>query len=99
MSTRLTKAQVLHIAKLARLKISESEVDKMSKELTSILGYIEVLNEVNTDGVEPTSQVTGLASRLRDDTVRVSDAAPNALLDCSPLPIIEHQIATPHAHG
>jgi len=98
-SSSLTKTQVLHIAKLARLKLSESEVDKMSKELTSILQYVEMLNEVKTDGVEPTAQVTDLESRLRDDSVKPSAVPSAALLECSPLPKKEKQIATPHAHG
>lgn len=97
--TTLTKVQVLHIAKLARLKLSDEEVEKMSKELTSILGYIDQLGGVNTDGIEPTAQVTGITSRLREDTVIPSDASPDALLECSPLPITSHQISTPHAHG
>lgn len=99
MSATLDPKQVLHIAKLARLRLSESEVDKMSKELTSILQYVEVLNEVQTDGVEPTAQVTGIESRFRDDEVRPSEASPDDLLGCSPLTIKDHQISTPHAHG
>ncbi|MSR68144.1 Asp-tRNA(Asn)/Glu-tRNA(Gln) amidotransferase subunit GatC [Candidatus Peribacteria bacterium] len=97
--TSLTKEQVLHIAKLARLTLTPSEVDKMTKELSSILNYIEILNEVDTTNIEPTAQVTGLTNALREDTVMPSDAKPDDLLACSPLPITEHQIQAPHAHG
>ncbi len=95
----LTRDQVLHIAKLARLTLRPEEVDTMTSELSSILHYIDVLNDVNTENVEPTAQVTGLENALRDDEVRPSEAAPDALLACSPLPIVEHQIQAPHAHG
>ena len=95
----LTKAQVEHIAKLARLSLTPAEAEKMAKELSSILQYIEMLGEVPTDDVEPTAQVTGLSTVLREDTVIRSEAHPDALLECSPLPIAEHQIQAPHAHG
>ncbi len=95
----LTSAQVLHIAKLARLTLKPEEIDKMTKELTSILTYIDVLNEVDTTSVEPTAQVTGLTNALRDDAVIPSEATPDSLLQCSALPIIDHQIHAPHAHG
>lgn len=97
--TALTKEQVLHIAKLARLTLTSEEVEKMTKELSSILNYIEILNEVDTSSVEPTAQVTGLTNALRKDEIRVSEAKPDDLLGASPLPIVEHQIQAPHAHG
>lgn len=58
-----------HIAKLSRLELSESEKKKFSKELSSILNYIEQLKEVDTDKVEPTAQVTGLTNITREDKV------------------------------
>ena len=99
MATQLTTAQVEHIAKLARLTLTPEEVAKMTKDLSSILTYIDVLKELKTENVEPTAQVTGLTNSLRNDVVRPSEASPDALLGCSPLPITEHQIQTPHAHG
>lgn len=95
----LTKDQVLHIAKLARLTLTSSEIDKMTKELSAILNYVELLNEVDTTNVEPTAQVTGLTNALREDVVVPSDAKSDDLLGTSPLPITEHQITAPHAHG
>lgn len=99
MATQLTKEQIAHIAKLARLQLTPEEMEKMSGELTSILKWMDVLNEVNTDTVEPTAQVTGLTNSFRDDVVHPSEAAADDLLACSPLPLEEHQIQSPHAHG
>jgi len=95
----LTRDQVLHIAKLARITLTAEEVDKMTSELTSILKYVDVLNEVDTASIEPTAQITGLTNTFREDVVRPSAAEPESLLACSPLPITEHQIQVPHAHG
>lgn len=95
----LTPAQVAHIAKLARLTLTPAEEEKMAKELSSILQYVDMLTEVNTNAVEPTAQVTGLTNALRDDALTPSEALPDTLLACSPLPITDHQIEAPHAHG
>ncbi|MBT6068641.1 Asp-tRNA(Asn)/Glu-tRNA(Gln) amidotransferase subunit GatC [Candidatus Peregrinibacteria bacterium] len=72
---KLTPEQVRHIAQLARLKLNDEEVEKFSHELTDILDWVEMLNEVDTEGlngeegVPETSQVTGLTNVLRADTV------------------------------
>lgn len=95
----LTTDQVTHIAMLARLALTPEETERLSRELTAILTFVDQLNEVSTDAVDPTEQVTGLSTVLRDDTVHPSPASPDALLACSPLPIIDHSIAAPHAHG
>jgi aspartyl-tRNA(Asn)/glutamyl-tRNA(Gln) amidotransferase subunit C len=95
----LSHDDVRHIAKLARLNLSDEEVEKFSKELTSILKYVDKLQEVDTKGVEPTAQVTGLTNAFREDRVSESDATPEELLACSPLPIVEKQIQTSSAHG
>lgn len=91
----LTPAQVRHIAKLARLTIHDDEVEKFAKELSAILDYIEKLKEVNTQGVEPTAQITGLSTVTRTDTVIERPATTEALLATSPLPIVDQQIETP----
>ena len=97
--SQLTPTQVRHIAKLARLTLSDAEVEKFTKELTSILQYVDMLKEVDTSNVEPTAQVTGQTNVLREDVISPMLAAPDQLLASSPLPIIEHQIQTPSAHG
>jgi aspartyl-tRNA(Asn)/glutamyl-tRNA(Gln) amidotransferase subunit C len=95
----LTPDQVRHIAKLARLRLSDAEVEKFATEMTSILKYIDMLKEVDTNGVEPTAQVTGLHNAFRDDVVTPPIATPNDMLSTTALPIVDHQIQTPSAHG
>jgi aspartyl-tRNA(Asn)/glutamyl-tRNA(Gln) amidotransferase subunit C len=64
---------VRHIAKLARLQMSDDEVDALVPELNNILGWIEQLREVNTDGVEPLTAVIDQKLRLREDVVNDGD--------------------------
>ena len=97
--TQLTSSQVRHIAKLARLILSGQEVEKFTKELSSILQYVDMLSEVDTSTVPPTAQVTGQTNIFREDALRTQATSPDALLHCSPLTITEHQIVTPSAHG
>jgi aspartyl-tRNA(Asn)/glutamyl-tRNA(Gln) amidotransferase subunit C len=65
----LTKKEVEHIALLARLGLTEAEKEKFATQLSSILEYVEQFKEVDTDGVEPTAQVTGLQNVMREDAV------------------------------
>jgi aspartyl-tRNA(Asn)/glutamyl-tRNA(Gln) amidotransferase subunit C len=64
---KLSKKEVLHIADLANLELTEKEVELFRKQLSDVLQYIEVLNELDTEEVEPTSQVTGLENVTRED--------------------------------
>jgi len=95
----LSPDDVRHIAKLARLNLEDREVEKFTRELGSILEYVDMLQEVDTTSVEPTAQVTGLVNSFREDAMTGKDASPDELLETSPLPIIERQIETPSAHG
>ena len=61
--------QVRHIARLARIKMSDEEIEALVPELNNILGWIEQLAEVNTDGVEPLTAVIDNKLRLREDAV------------------------------
>ena len=61
--------QVRHIAKLARIAMSDDEIERLAPELNNILGWVEQLGEVNTDGVEPLATVIDQQLRLRDDKV------------------------------
>ena len=61
--------QVRHIAKLARMAMSDGEVEAIVPELNAILGWVEQLSAVDTDGVEPLSAVIDLKQRLRDDVI------------------------------
>ena len=65
----VTNEQVRHIARLARIAMSDEELEKLVPELNNILGWVEQLGEVNTDGVEPLTAVIDLKQRLRDDVV------------------------------
>ncbi len=73
--TAITEKEVEHIAELARIKLTEKEKDKMTKELGAILGYIDKLKEVDTEGVEPIAHITGLEDVFRkDDSPREPDS-------------------------
>lgn len=66
---KLSKNEVEHIAHLARMKISEEEKEIFARQLSGILEYVNQLQEVNTEGVSETSQVTGLTNVTRDDVI------------------------------
>jgi aspartyl-tRNA(Asn)/glutamyl-tRNA(Gln) amidotransferase subunit C len=68
----IDREQVLHVARLARLELSEEEVEKMSSELSTILDHVERISELDLDGVEPTSHVVELENVLRADKPRPS---------------------------
>jgi aspartyl-tRNA(Asn)/glutamyl-tRNA(Gln) amidotransferase subunit C len=68
--SEITKEQVLHVAHLARLAITDEEAEKMAKELDAIIGYAELLNELDTDNVEPTTHVLDLKNVMREDEPR-----------------------------
>jgi aspartyl-tRNA(Asn)/glutamyl-tRNA(Gln) amidotransferase subunit C len=64
---------VRHIAKLARLQMSDEDAEALVPELNNILGWIEQLGEVNTEGVEPLTAVIDQKLRLREDVVNDGD--------------------------
>ena len=63
----ITQKDVEHVARLARLALTDAEKERFTTQLGSILGYIEKLNELNTDGVEPTSHALPLSNVWRED--------------------------------
>jgi aspartyl-tRNA(Asn)/glutamyl-tRNA(Gln) amidotransferase subunit C len=67
---QLSKHEIQHIAKLARLELTDVELEKYGSQLSAVLGYIDQLKEVDVKGVEPTAQVTGLDNVLREDVVK-----------------------------
>jgi aspartyl-tRNA(Asn)/glutamyl-tRNA(Gln) amidotransferase subunit C len=84
----LDRAQVLHVARLARLELSEEEVERFSAELSKVVDYIEKIEELDLEGVPPTSHVVDVTNALRPDTPRPSwprdvvlGAAPDATDD------------------
>lgn len=66
----LSAQEVKKIVNLARLRLTDKEEEKMKIEVSSILGYIEKLNNVNTENVEPLYQTTGLVNSTREDKHR-----------------------------
>jgi len=68
----IDRQQVLHVARLARLRLSEQEVERMSSELSAILEHVENINELDLDAVEPTTHVVALENVLREDEPRES---------------------------
>lgn len=69
MPMALTVAQVIHVSKLARLNLSKAEVEKFKNQLSKIIKHINELKEVDTKGVTPTSQTTGLTDIVREDKI------------------------------
>lgn len=69
---KITKEEVQHVALLARLNLSEAEVDEYTGQLNSILGYAQMLNQLDTDDVIPTAHAVELYNVLREDEVRPS---------------------------
>jgi aspartyl-tRNA(Asn)/glutamyl-tRNA(Gln) amidotransferase subunit C len=65
--------QVRHIATLARIAMSDGDIEAMVPELNAIIGWVEQLGEVNTEGVEPLTAVIDQKLRLRDDVVTDGD--------------------------
>ncbi|WP_407271321.1 Asp-tRNA(Asn)/Glu-tRNA(Gln) amidotransferase subunit GatC [Radiobacillus sp. PE A8.2] len=66
----ISKEQVKHVAHLARLAISDEEVETMTKQLGDIIKYAELLNELDTENVEPTTHVLDLKNVMRKDEAR-----------------------------
>jgi len=64
---KISKQEVEHVAKLARLELSEEEKDRLTDQLSNILTYVEKLNELDTTGVEPTAHVLDIKNVMRDD--------------------------------
>ena len=63
----IDRDQVLHVARLARLRLDEEEVERMSRELSGILDHVEAIAALDLDGVEPTTHVVTLENVLRED--------------------------------
>lgn len=68
--TKLSRDDVLKLARLARLRLSDEEIEKFQDEISSILGYVELLKDVDVDGLKPTYQVTGLQNVIRSDEIK-----------------------------
>ena len=68
----ITREEVQHVARLARLELTDEELERMRAELDAILAYIDKLRALDVEGVEPTSHAVPLVNVMRDDDVRPS---------------------------
>ncbi len=82
--SKLTREDILKLAGLSKLKLSEQEIAKFQTELSEILGYVEMLDTVDTADEEPTYQVSGLITVTREDKVKDYQAKPEELLKSAP---------------
>ena len=76
---KITREQVEHVATLARLELTGGEIEMLTGQMDAILAYVEKLNELNTDGIVPTSHAVPMENAFRDDAVRPSIGTENAL--------------------
>lgn len=88
---RLTRDDVLKLAQLARLDLTDKEVEEYSAELSELLQYVEQLGNVDVSGLKPTQQVTGLTNVTREDEVKDYGYKPDELLKNVP-DVKDHQI-------
>jgi len=80
----ISKKQVEHIAKLARIELTDQEKEKFTKELSSILDYVEQLNKVDTKNTESIKQITGLKDVMREDEAKKREKTKDKLLKQAP---------------
>ncbi|HEY8999005.1 MAG TPA: Asp-tRNA(Asn)/Glu-tRNA(Gln) amidotransferase subunit GatC [Candidatus Saccharimonadales bacterium] len=81
---QLTREDVLKLARLARLDLSEEEIAAFADELGAVLEYVAQLRDVDVEGLEPTSQVTGLTNVMRDDVLKDYGVTREDLLRLAP---------------
>jgi aspartyl-tRNA(Asn)/glutamyl-tRNA(Gln) amidotransferase subunit C len=67
---KLTRDEVLKLAALSKLRLSDEEIEKLRSELSEILSYVETLDKVDTEGLQPTYQVSGLKNVYRRDEIK-----------------------------
>lgn len=88
---QVTKDLVLHIAKLARINLTDEEAEKFTKQMGDIVGFVDTLNKVDTEGVTETNQVNGMENILREDEVKQFDKM-KELIARSQNPVENNQI-------
>ncbi|PSR21281.1 MAG: Asp-tRNA(Asn)/Glu-tRNA(Gln) amidotransferase subunit GatC [Sulfobacillus acidophilus] len=75
----LDDADILHVARLARLQLTAAEVEPVRRDLNRVLEYVQTLHQLNLDNIEPTMHVSGLRAILRNDSVQPSLTVEEAL--------------------
>jgi len=76
---KITRAQVEHVAQLARLALTEPELDALTGDMDAILGYVEKLNELDTDHIVPTAHAVPMENAFRGDAAHASIGTEKAL--------------------
>ena len=71
----IDRDEVIHIADLSRIKLNDSEKERYSQDLTSILEFVDQLNEIETDKIEPIMNITGLENVMDEDRAKQDPAA------------------------
>ena len=92
--TQITRDDVLHLAQLSSLELSDDEIDGLQTDISNILGYVEQLGKLDTSNVEPTYQVTGLQNVWRDDMVINYGVTREELLARAP-ELVDFQVKVP----
>ena len=96
----LSRDQVLHVARLARLELSEDEVGRFSEELSKVLDWVDTIEELgNLDDVPPTSHVVNVENALRDDKPRPSMPVERALESAPDAAQGGFRVPSPTAHA
>jgi len=78
---KITRKEVEHVARLARLALEPAEVDALTGQMDQLLGYVEKLNELDTEGIVPTAHAVPMENAFRADEVRPSIGLEMALLN------------------
>lgn len=79
---KITREELEHVAHLSRLNLDEEELTKMTKQLDTILQYVEKLNELDTSSVQPTTHAFSIYNAFREDEVKESLLQQDALENC-----------------
>jgi aspartyl-tRNA(Asn)/glutamyl-tRNA(Gln) amidotransferase subunit C len=92
--TQISTDDVRHLAQLSSLQLPDDEVESLRQDIAAILAYVEQLDELNTDGIEPTYQVTDLENVWREDEIGPEEVTRDELLALAPA-TLDHQIKVP----
>jgi aspartyl-tRNA(Asn)/glutamyl-tRNA(Gln) amidotransferase subunit C len=88
--SKLSRDDILKLAHLARLDLTDEEVEEFSGELSEILQYVEQLGDIDVDGLQPTNQVTGLVNVTREDVIKDYGYKPEQLRENLPAEMDGH---------
>ena len=85
---KITRAEIEHVARLARLALEEKELEALTGQMDAILGYVDQLKELDTEGIVPTAHAVPMENAFREDLVTPSIGTERALVnapEASPL--------------